>query len=524
LAGIKQLGSSYVVYRGAIHTRFEHSLGTLHAAEKMVQAARRNPASDLSPRETIPIAAHRLVRLGALLHDVTHIPFGHTLEDEFGLLRRHDTNLYRFRAFFEREKSQLRQVLIRAIGEAEYRTLLAVLRAHEEREIQKLEYPFVADIIGNTVCADLLDYVRRDLEACGMSASVGERFLDYLTVTSQNEPLSKHRRRMALHLDKRGMPRPDVESEVVKLLAFRYELAERVYFHHSKNAASVMIGRAVQSLQLASGPAPSPDGGQTKWEMKQDKRFHWLTDEMLLRLLIDPRVASGLRIQLPRATRKEKRLARELAEAVLDRRLYKLIFLAVWDDLEHRIENVFEHYGLPDQRAALEDRLAADADLNPGEVLVHLPRSKMMSKPADVRVVTSDDTIITLTEWDELHSRRIDALNTAHKRLWRLAVYAHPSISSDVRARRLLQAAAYEVFQVPNRYQVERETYPYPEAVWDVHAGDRRWPSGLRDKAIREAAALRASGLGPILAQYEQVVRQETENGPSPEGEGPARL
>ena len=39
LAGIKQLGTSHLVFRTAIHTRFEHSLGTLHMADHILHAA-----------------------------------------------------------------------------------------------------------------------------------------------------------------------------------------------------------------------------------------------------------------------------------------------------------------------------------------------------------------------------------------------------------------------------------------------------------------------------------------------------
>lgn len=382
LAGIKQLGTSHVVYRGAVHTRFEHSIGTLHAADKIVQAARRNPATEDS---IIDYYGHRLARLGALLHDITHVPFGHTLEDEFGLLARHDENAARFGAFFLRRGSRLRNILIDAMGPGEYDLLLDVLRAHKEEEIRMLvPYEYVADIIGNTVSADLLDYVRRDLEACGMGVAIGDRFLDYFTVTSQDEPVPAHRRRMALRLDKRGMPRPDVESEVVKLLGFRYELAERIYFHHSKNAASVMIGRAVQCLGLASGRPLEPDGELGTWDSRKDRNFHWLSDELLLRVLAEPSTARGLRITLPAVPKKQQRIARELAQAVLARQLHKVVYLAVWDDLEHRVETLFVRYGLPHQRGELEDRLAALAGLQPGQVLLHLPRPKMMSKDADV--------------------------------------------------------------------------------------------------------------------------------------------
>jgi len=37
LGGIKQLGTSYVVFRGALHTRFEHSIGALRQAERMIE-------------------------------------------------------------------------------------------------------------------------------------------------------------------------------------------------------------------------------------------------------------------------------------------------------------------------------------------------------------------------------------------------------------------------------------------------------------------------------------------------------
>jgi hypothetical protein len=95
-----------------------------------------------------------------------------------------------------------------------------------------------------------LDYIERDLAGCGMLGAMGTRFLDFFTITHGTSLRPVDRQRMALRPDKRGMPRPDVESEVVKLLSYRYELAERVYFHHAKTAASVMIGRAVVEAGL----------------------------------------------------------------------------------------------------------------------------------------------------------------------------------------------------------------------------------------------------------------------------------
>ena len=65
---IKQLGFSYLVYPGANHTRFEHSLGTMFLADV---ASRRFGLTETE---------HTLVVAAALLHDIGHGPFSHASE------------------------------------------------------------------------------------------------------------------------------------------------------------------------------------------------------------------------------------------------------------------------------------------------------------------------------------------------------------------------------------------------------------------------------------------------------------
>src|ERR1051326_4789938 len=74
LRGIKQLGTAYLVFPFAVHTRFEHSLGTSWMARRIVEALRRT--------QTVSADQELLVRVAALVHDLMHIPFGHTLEDK----------------------------------------------------------------------------------------------------------------------------------------------------------------------------------------------------------------------------------------------------------------------------------------------------------------------------------------------------------------------------------------------------------------------------------------------------------
>ena len=89
LRRIRELGTVSLVYPTALHTRFDHCLGTLAMADRMVTAIRSNTHSDPEQR-AVSEDEEILVRLYALLHDLTHIPFGHTLEDELGLFPRHD--------------------------------------------------------------------------------------------------------------------------------------------------------------------------------------------------------------------------------------------------------------------------------------------------------------------------------------------------------------------------------------------------------------------------------------------------
>jgi HD superfamily phosphohydrolase len=72
LRRVKQLGFSDLVYPGATHSRFAHSVGVFHTARELMNVVRRYEARAES-RENIALAA-------ALVHDVGHGPFSHAFE------------------------------------------------------------------------------------------------------------------------------------------------------------------------------------------------------------------------------------------------------------------------------------------------------------------------------------------------------------------------------------------------------------------------------------------------------------
>lgn len=510
LAGIKQLGMSYQVYRGATHTRFEHSLGTLAMAQKMIDAIRTNPKRDVHGYVAVTARAIRVMRLAALLHDLPHIPFGHTLEDEFRVLTRHDDNATRIDALMgearpigvilretlgEEETTILRDTLLPSgndgvVEENRRRTKDKKPKLSKDEQIAMLCYPFVADIVGNTVCADLLDYTARDMHNTGLVGGLGDRFLSFLTIT-ENERMAvvadgaidvpenateRSSNRVAVILDKKGMPRPDVESEIVKLLTYRYELAERVYLHHAKNAASAMLVRAVRALRLH----------------ERDENFHWLSDDTLLDIVAQPELAavikpgpdseplrfrSGQLFDLSAIPADDFELARSLGRGLKERRLYKIAYLGVAEELRSQITNLAERFADPAERERFENVLADSAGVEHGQALIHCLSEGMMRKDADVRVQTARGAITTLTKWDKQRSKRIDALNQAHEDLWRIAVYIHPDLSDTAAARLIEARMKVELLGVGTAYhRAKALPTDYVRAVWEKLAGERSWP------------------------------------------------
>lgn len=73
LRRVKQLGFSELVYPGATHTRFAHSIGVFHTARELMSIVREKAPTNQRSREDIALAA-------AMVHDVGHGPFSHAFE------------------------------------------------------------------------------------------------------------------------------------------------------------------------------------------------------------------------------------------------------------------------------------------------------------------------------------------------------------------------------------------------------------------------------------------------------------
>ncbi|MBL8756075.1 MAG: HD domain-containing protein [Planctomycetes bacterium] len=398
LRGIKQLGSASLVFPGATHTRFEHSLGTLHVCDQLLTACDKNAARDRDCR-AVTADERRLLRVAALLHDVTHIPYGHNIEDQTGLLPRHDRP-ERFQAVLgdtelgaELQRQGLRD------------PVLAVLTG-EGRAVP----PFWQQVVSDTIDADLLDYLRRDAHYTGLELRYDRRVVEYFRIARDG--------RMFVDCEKNGMLREDIVSELLRVLDCRYHFSERVYYHHAKIAAGALLSRMVE-MALGAGALDAA-------------RLQRMTDESLVVALEQADLGeAAANARLQRFVARYRRRA-----------LPKRVLVLPWYQNQGVQERLLETYfrpGEPGPRRAWETAMEAAARREFGhdcDVLLYCPKRRMQLKEAKtlVRFPGAGERTLPLDAFADQIPRLRD-LADSYPRMWKLYVFT--SLEDKAQRRRL---------------------------------------------------------------------------------------
>jgi uncharacterized protein len=222
LRRLKQLALASLVYPGAVHSRFEHSLGAFHIAREISE--RLLPGTDReSDRE--------LVRLAALLHDVGHGPFSHVSEP---ILQRYAPK------GFKLGKQQIHEMISSKIIETDH-DLLRILGEDQCREITALMsgksggYRILKDVVSGPLDVDKQDYLLRDSYFCGVKYGVFDlhRLVDALRVDGDAD----EEQYLAIA--------SDGTNSVEQFVLAKYYMSVQVYFHKIRLITDEMIERGI---------------------------------------------------------------------------------------------------------------------------------------------------------------------------------------------------------------------------------------------------------------------------------------
>jgi HD superfamily phosphohydrolase len=394
LRGIKQLGAAWLVYPGAVHTRFDHSIGTVHVVQRMIDSIALS--FELDPAGTISIRDEeaRLIRIAALLHDVTHLPYGHSIEDQDGIFERHDSSKKYERALGRDGE------LGRALEELGVRDEVHAILAPEKGGAHRGIPPYWSQIISGTIAADILDYLARDAYFTGLRLQVDPRVTSYFKVdrTSQN---------LYIDLAKHELLREDILSEIVRMLEARYYFSERVYYHHAKVAADAMLARAVE-LALEAGMVGEDD--------LRDQTDSSLLDHF------DRRASS--------VPPKVRQRVLELVERFRHRRLYKRACVFPRYENESVQDGLVSRYfalGGSQARANVEERIRDLVRFATGKdvrIIVYCPAQEMQLKEARIHVRWPGvEGVHPLSEFAARVPRLAD-LERSYRALWKFYVLA----------------------------------------------------------------------------------------------------
>jgi len=424
LRKIRQLGPTYLVYPGANHTRFEHCIGTLHIAQQIMNTINRNyeytfpddPTTQFSQYPMIPEDIF-ITRIVALIHDLAHVSFGHTLEDEGNIFkenkqwkdkkRREEIINQIFPIIYK--KTEMEGINKEKINEI-LKEIEEILIAEEEGEdeIKKLNRPYIADIVGNTICADLLDYLKRDAYYTGLKLTYDPRILSYFVLRDYKEEKAESeltKPRLAILLERRAsVLRRDILSDCVDLLKLRYSLAEKIYYHRVKVTFSAMV------IKMAYC------GIEAKIIDINNLMFGG--DDALIYCIANIKETDNANVYM--------NAARNLAISLQQRRLYKIAYSKI--TYSARDWSKVSKYQYPINRYRTENKLEQIFELPSGSIIIYAPK-RDKGKEAETKIFLRQldppvRTLKNLTNEPEFRiiGAEIDTINSRYGHLWQFYV------------------------------------------------------------------------------------------------------
>ncbi|XP_078689174.1 deoxynucleoside triphosphate triphosphohydrolase SAMHD1-like [Branchiostoma floridae x Branchiostoma belcheri] len=315
LRNIKQLGATDRVYPGAVHTRFEHSLGVCHLAECLVTKLQQDqPELDINERDVL------CVMVAALCHDLGHGPFSHLLI----IAKQHEkASIDMFEHLIKENKIDLKKYGLKyqkkdAEGDAEgdadeddyvfIKELIKPIKPLESGEWQyegrKKDKSFLYQIVSNDqngMDVDKWDYFARDSQHLGLESK-----FDHMQLIHNARVIEVDGERQICYRDKDW-------DNVHYMFYIRARLHRKAYQHKVKDGVEMMILDAL--LEADKVPLVQSEPGKDLIKMSEAKddmaAYTNLTDYIFEQIL--------------HTTGDELKPAREILNRIRTRELYRCV-------------------------------------------------------------------------------------------------------------------------------------------------------------------------------------------------------
>lgn len=265
LRNIHQLATTYLVYHGAEHTRFGHSIGVMHLTSRVFDSiTKKNPNlfSDNDEENEKKEAWYRqLLRLIGLTHDLGHAPFSHASEELFEQGKEHEdfTKLIICETEIADYIRDIGEQFKQNCGDSYDITPELVWMIYEGKDVtdEKFIVPdflFLKSFMDGELDCDKMDYLLRDSLYCGVTYGKYDlnRFVSTLTAY-------KHDNQIQLAIERGGV------QALEEFVLARYFMFIQVYFHKTRRYLDKALIKSLKAV-LPDGRYPENIHEYLKWD------------------------------------------------------------------------------------------------------------------------------------------------------------------------------------------------------------------------------------------------------------------
>ncbi len=365
---IKQLGPAEFIYPGATHTRSAHSIGVYHLSRRIL-----NVLLDRGADSWVSAVGYASFLCAALLHDLGHFPFTHSLK-ELPLMDHEQLTARYIRS------EELKIAIGKAGGDPEMVAAIvdkrAPLQSPDDRETL-----FYRNLLSGVLDPDKLDYLNRDAYYCGVPYGIQDTDFILSRITPHQN--------LGMMLDSRSV------MAIESLLFSKYLMYRSVYWHRQVRIATAMMKKALFGALSSKAIAA--------------EELYSLDDEGLFSLIAAR--------QFPH---------REVALSLRNREFYQVVAEFHFDPanaLLGELENLSKRTRREDELAALTAALTGLTVEN-SDILIDIP--ERVSFECDVRI---SDQNRSFSESNTVFSPSVVEQFTSSLRIIRIAIHQRLTVN-----------------------------------------------------------------------------------------------